>query len=230
MNLKTAMILAAGRGSRLAPLTDNVPKPMVQIAGQPLIFHQLNGLARAGIRRVVINLHHLGEQIEAAIGDGSAFNLSVVYSREAQPLETGGGIHQAAALLGDEPFLLLNGDIFTNFDFRRLPTTLAPHLAAHILLIAKPEYRQQGDFGFVHHRVNRHNRDYVYCGISVMRHNFAAPPRDKRNHPTPAFSLQAPLFQAAEEGRLAGQLINASWSDIGTPEELASVRSATSAT
>lgn len=224
MSLRTAMILAAGKGSRLAPLTDRVAKPMVEIAGQPLIFHQLHWLAAAGITRVVINLHHLGEQIETAIGDGTQFDLTVVYSKEEVPLETGGGIRQAAALLGDAPFLLLNGDIFTDFDFRHLPQTLAPHLAAHILLTPTPASRADGDFGFIHHRVNRHNRDYVYCGISVMRHSFAKPPTELIHQKQPAFSLQDPLFRAAEDGRLAGQLIDATWSDIGTIQELNKVR------
>ena len=222
MSLKTAMILAAGRGSRLAPLTDRLPKPMVDIDGRPLIFHQLHWLSEAGVERVVINLHYLGDQISAAVGDGRAFGLEVIYSKEAQALETGGGIHHAATLLGEHPFILLNGDIFTDFDFSRLPHRLPPHIAAHILLTPTPVSRSEGDFGFQHRRANRQARDYVYCGISVMRHRFAAPPPTSK---TPAFSLREPLFQAAEKGLLAGQLLDAQWTDIGTLMELERLRS-----
>jgi len=227
MSFETAMILAAGRGSRLAPLTDNLPKPMVEIDGRPLIFHQLSWLAKAGVERVVINLHYLGEQISAAVGDGRAFELDVVYSNEAQPLETGGAIHHASSLLGEDPFILLNGDIFTNFDFSRLPDALPLHAAAHILLTPTPASRTAGDFGFAHRRANRHARNYVYCGIGVMRHRFAAPPPALSKHELPAFSLREPLFHAAEKGQLAGQLLDAQWTDIGTLAELDRLRSQT---
>ena len=133
-------------------------------------------------------------------------------------------------MLGDDPFALLNGDIFTDFDFSRLPQTLPPHLGAHLLLTPTPASRTAGDFGFAHRRVNRHSTDFVYCGISVMRHNFAMPPAgsDPRNDPNggkdTAFSLQGPLFRAADSGRLSAGLLNAQWSDIGTLAELEKLR------
>ena len=141
-----AMILAAGRGTRLKPLSDHRPKPLMEVGGKPLIAHQLRWLAEAGVSEVIINLHHLGEQIEAYVGDGRQHGLSVAYSREPALLETGGGVVKALPWLGDQPFWLLNGDIHTDFPFRQFARTLPAGCLAHLLLTPTPAFRQTGDF------------------------------------------------------------------------------------
>ena len=144
-----AMILAAGRGARLKPLTDRRPKPMMEVGGAPLIGHQLRWLAGAGVKEAIINLHHLGEQIETYVGDGAAHGLAVAYSREPVLLDTGGGVVKALPWLGDEPFWLLNGDIYTDFPFRQFAKTLKPERLAHLLLTPTPAFRPSGDFEWV---------------------------------------------------------------------------------
>lgn len=217
MSLRTAMILAAGRGSRLAPLTDDIPKPLLDIGGQPLLAHQLEWLRAGGIERVVINVFHLGEQITTAIGDGRQFGLEVHYSREPQLLETGGGIRLAADFLGSEPFVLLNGDIWTDYPFAQLPQSLPPALLGHLVLTPTPAHRAEGDFGFAHRRVNRHSRDYVYCAFGVLRTAILG---DR----TGVFSLREPLFDAAAAGALAGEVWPGEWTDIGSLAQLHAVR------
>jgi len=212
------MILAAGRGERLRPLTDTTPKPLLAIHGEPLIVHQLRRLAAAGLRDVVINLRHLGEQIAARLGDGSAFGVQIRYSVETATLETGGGIQQALPLLGDAPFALLNGDIWTDYPFERLPTTLGGSLA-HLVLV--PRSQPNGDFGLQQSRVTRDvDRPYTYCGIAVIAPALfaAAPP--------PPFSLRELLFSAVAARRVSGEVWSGTWTDIGTPEQLAALRAA----
>ena len=139
-----AMILAAGKGERMRPLTLNTPKPLIPVAGVPLIEYHLGALARAGFTEVVINHAWLGEKIEAHVGNGERFGLQVTYSRETQPLETGGGIFQALKYLGDEPFVVVNGDIWTDYDFAALRRPLAG--LAHLVLVPNPEHHPEGDF------------------------------------------------------------------------------------
>ena len=219
--VRTAMILAAGRGSRLAPLTDDIPKPLLPVHGQPLIAHQLKWLAAAGVTRVVINLFHLGHDIRRELGNGEQFGLSIVYSDEPELLETGGGIAQARGLLGEAPFVLLNGDIWTDFDFSTLPETLPAHIDAHLVAIPTPPNRTSGDFSLQHHRLWRPEdtarRDHVYCGISVLRARIIG---DRKG----AFSLRDPLFEAARRGTLSGQQFTGVWRDIGTLDQLIQVR------
>jgi len=212
-----AMILAAGRGERLRPLTDRIPKPLAPIAGEPLLGHQLRWLAAAGIRELVINLHHLGEQIEATFGDGAAFGLQITYSRETELLETGGGIVNALPLLGDAPFLLLNGDIYTDFSLRQLPAALAADADAHLVLTPTPGFRQRGDFEFADGRVTARGTGYVYCGISILRPALFA---GRRAEP---FSLRDLFFESLARGALSAQIWDGFWTDIGTPEQLADV-------
>ncbi len=232
----TAMILAAGRGSRLAPLTDDIPKPLLEVHGHPLIVHQLQWLKRAGIERVVINLFHLGNDIRQTLGDGSHFGLQIAYSEEPALLETGGGIAHARKLLGEDPFILLNGDIWTDFDFRTLPPSLPANIDAHLVAIPTPESRATGDFEFQHHRLwhpaKVERRNYVYCGISLMRARFLDKQvRDKQvrdthkgGGPPAAFSTAPLLFLAAQRGELGGQHFSGVWRDIGTLDQLISVR------
>jgi MurNAc alpha-1-phosphate uridylyltransferase len=212
------MILAAGRGERLRPLTDHVPKPLLPIGAQPLIVHQVQWLAAAGIRDIVINLHHLGEQIEQRLGDGSALGVTIRYSREAALLETGGGIQHALPLLGDAPFVILNGDIWTDYPLRRLPNTLGGDLA-HLVLTRTPANRQEGDFGLSGDRVKRGaERPYTYCGIALI-----APALFDAAPPAP-FSLRILFFEAIARGRIGGELWTGEWTDIGTPDQLDAVR------
>ncbi len=147
-NMKV-MLLAAGRGERLRPLTDTTPKPLLSIAGEPLIAHQLRWLKAAGLTDVVVNLFHLGSAIEARIGDGSQYGVRVRYSRETQRLETGGGIVQALPLLGDAPFVVLNGDIWTDFPFAQLPRQLTGGDLVHLVMTPTPSHRSAGDFNLV---------------------------------------------------------------------------------
>jgi len=219
--ITTALILAAGRGSRLAPLTDDIPKPLLDVHGQPLIVHQLQWLKSAGITRVVINLFHLGQQIRSELGNGRAFDLDIVYSEEPQLLETGGAIAHARQLLGEAPFVLLNGDIWTDFNFLHLPTNLSEHLLGHLLVTPTPVNRDEGDLAFIHHRVRRprqiRNRRWVYCGIALVKAAIVG-------KQTGVFSLRDSLFAAAERGQLAGQAFHGQWTDIGTLDQLNALR------
>ncbi len=216
------MILAAGRGERLRPLTDRIPKPLLPIAGEALIAHQVRWLAQAGIRDIVINLHHLGEAIAVALGDGAAFGVRIAYSREATLLETGGGIVKALPLLGDQPFVILNGDTWTDFPFARLSRSLDDDLA-HLVLTPTPPNRTEGDFGFDGDRVTRGaDRSFVYCGISLLSPDLFV------GAPTGPFSLRDLLFDAIANRRVSGEVWTGRWIDIGTPDQLAAVRQITS--
>ena len=212
-----AMILAAGRGERLRPLTDTLPKPLAPIAGRPLLVHQLEWLARAGVRDIVINLHHLGAQIEAAIGTGTAHGVHVRYSREATRLETGGGIVRALPMLGPDPFLLLNGDIFTDFPFEQLSGALAATDDAHLVLTPRPSHRATGDFEARAGRVIARGQTHVYCGIAVLH------PRLFAGCAAVPFSLRDLLFSALDRRALGATVWNGYWMDVGTPEQLAAV-------
>jgi MurNAc alpha-1-phosphate uridylyltransferase len=209
------MVLAAGRGERLRPLTDRIPKPLVPVAGEPLLAHQLRWLAAAGVRDVVINLHHLGAQIEAAIGDGTAFGVRIEYSREVERLETGGGIVKALPLLGDGPFLLLNGDIFTDLPLAAVPVEPAADADAHLVLTRKPPHRDQGDFHWAAGRVTGRGGPFVYCGIAVLR------PRLFAGRAAVPFSLRELLFESLARGRLTAQVWDGLWTDVGTLDQLA---------
>jgi MurNAc alpha-1-phosphate uridylyltransferase len=216
------MILAAGRGERLRPLTDHTPKPLLPIAGTPLIAHQVRWLAKAGIRDIVINLHHLGDAIAATLGDGGAFGVRIAYSREETLLETGGGIVKALPLLGDRPFVILNGDTWTDYPFAQLSKPLANDLA-HLVLTTIPSNRAEGDFGLDGDRVTRGtDRPYVYCGISLLS------TRLFDGAPSGPFSLRNLLFDAIARNRVGGELWNGRWIDIGTHDQLAAVRRITS--
>lgn len=212
-----AMILAAGRGERLRPLTDTLPKPLAPVGGTPLLVWQLGWLKSAGIERAVINLHHLGEQIEALIGDGSRFGMQVEYSRETTLLETGGGIVNALPLLGSEPFLLMNGDIYTDFPLTRLMRPLTGGDDVHLLLTPRPIHREHGDFDVMDERVTRRGDGFVYCGIAVLH------PRLFAGCAARPFSLRDLLFDAVARGRAAGTVWQGFWSDIGSAEQLAAV-------
>jgi MurNAc alpha-1-phosphate uridylyltransferase len=210
------MILAAGRGERMRPLTDRTPKPLLPVAGKPLIVWHLERLARAGIREVVINHAHLGDQIEALLDDGSAWGLSIRYSAEpAGALETAGGIAQALPLLGDAPFLVVNGDIYCEYDFACLPA-LAGNDLVHLVLIPNPAHHPAGDFVLADGRVKDAGADTMtFAGIGLYRAElFGHLPRGK-----PA--KLAPLLRAAMAAdRVSGEAYGGRWVDVGTPERL----------
>jgi N-acetyl-alpha-D-muramate 1-phosphate uridylyltransferase len=215
---RRAMLLAAGRGERMRPLTDEVPKPLLPVRGKPLIVHHLERLATCGVHEVVINVAWLGERIRAALGDGSAFGLSIRYSEEgAQALETGGGIFQALPWLGSDPFLVVNGDVFTDFDFGAL--SMAPEAWAHLVLVPNPLQHPQGDFGLADGRVvETGSARWTYSGIGLYRAQLFDGCQPGR------YPLLPLLRRAIAAGRLSGEIYRGGWSDVGTVERLAALQ------
>ena len=213
-----AMILAAGKGERMRPLTLHTPKPLIEVAGVPLIEYHLRALARAGVEQVVINHAWLGEKIEAHLDDGERFSLQISYSRESQPLETGGGIFRALPLLGDEPFIVVNGDIFTDYDFANMPQTLDG--LAHLVLVDNPAHHPEGDFSLQQDRVGSPGaaNTLTYSGIALLHPQLFA---DCFNG---AFKLAPLLREAMAQGRLSGEHFTGRWIDVGSPERLAAAQ------
>ncbi len=214
-----AMILAAGRGERMRPLTDTTPKPLLMAGGKPLIVWHLERLAASGFRDVVINHAHLGAQIEAALGDGHAFGLSIRYSPEPPgALETAGGIAHALPLLGTEPFLVVNGDVWCNWDFRRAHV-LADKFA-HLVFVDNPPQHASGDFcldgNTVRYAADRIGPTYTYAGTGVFSPKFFS------GVPDGAVMKLRPLLDAAiARHELSGEYHTGRWVDVGTPERLA---------
>jgi len=209
------MLLAAGRGERLRPITDSLPKPLVPVGGRPLIAWHLTALARAGIREVVINLSWLAERLRAALGDGSEWGVSITWSEEGPvPLETGGGIYRAVPLLGPGPFLVVNADIWTDFDFATLALKEGAH--AHLVLVPNPPHNARGDFGLEGDRVVSRDTDrFTYSGVGVFRPEFFQDCTAER------FPLLPLLNRAIAARRVRGELHRGAWSDVGTAERLA---------
>jgi MurNAc alpha-1-phosphate uridylyltransferase len=211
------MILAAGRGERLRPLTDSIPKALVAAGGKPLIAWHLERLAASGCREAVINVSHLAGQIVERIGDGGRFGLAIAYSREAEPLETAGGIAGAGPLLGEAPFLLVNADVYCEVDFRRLLAFDLGERLAHLVLVPNPAHRAGGDFTLEDGEVgNGTGPRYTYAGIAVMAPALVA--GVKRGEKAPLAPL---LRSAAERGLISGELHRGAWQDVGTRERLA---------
>lgn len=208
-----AMILAAGRGERMRPLTDHTPKPLLMVGGKALIEHHIEAVARAGIHDIVINHAWLGEQIERHLGDGTRFNVHIQYSREGKALETGGGIFKALPLLGDDAFLVINGDIFTDLDLATLPTQIDG--LAHLVLVNNPAHNPRGDFALLNGKVQTSGPAMLtFSGIGVYRPELFAQCQPG------AFPL-APLLRAAmAQGQVTGSYFQGKWLDIGTPERL----------
>jgi MurNAc alpha-1-phosphate uridylyltransferase len=211
------MLLAAGRGERLRPLTDRTPKALVAVGGKPLIAWHLERLAASGCREAVINVSHLAQQIVDQVGDGQRFGLRVAYSREAEPLETAGGIAQALPLLGDAPFLLVNADIYCEVAFRPLLSHAIGDKLAHLVLVPNPPHRAQGDFSLRVRSVgNAGEPRYTYSGVAVMS------PRLVRTVPRGDKAPLAPLLRsAADEHRISGEVFDGLWQDVGTAGRLA---------
>jgi MurNAc alpha-1-phosphate uridylyltransferase len=211
------MLLAAGRGERLRPLTDQTPKPLLVVRGKALIDWHLEALARAGVREVVINLSWLGERIRGAVGAGGRFGLQIHYSEEpAAPLETGGGIFQALPLLGNAPFLVVNADTYTDIDFALL--TIAPAALAQLVLVPNPEHHPRGDFALQDGQVVETGEPrYTYAGIGVYRPELFAGCSAGR------FPLLSVLRLAIAARRLRGELFRGQWADVGSTERLAAL-------
>lgn len=209
-----AMILAAGRGARMQPLTNTTPKPLLTVAGTPLIVHHLLALAAAGVRDVVINTWYLGDQIIELIGNGSRFGVNINYSIENPLMDTGGGIVKALPLLGSDPFIVISADIFTNFPLHTLPTN--PAGLAHLILVENPSYHSSGDFSLNNDQVTPLGiaNNLTYGNIGVFRPEFfvGAP-----NGPFPLGNL---LRSHIAANLVTGQHYSGVWRNIGTPSEL----------
>ncbi|MFP5505796.1 MAG: N-acetylmuramate alpha-1-phosphate uridylyltransferase MurU [Gammaproteobacteria bacterium] len=210
-----AMILAAGRGERMRPLTDTTPKPLLRAGGRALIEYHLDNLVRAGIIEIVINHAHLGAQIEDALGDGGRYGARLVYSPEPDgALETGGGIHRALPWLGAGPFLVVNGDIWTDLEYATLPQDFDG--LAHLVLVDNPPQHPHGDFCLVDGRAREGDADRLtFSGIGLYRAALFADCAPGR------FPLAPLLRRAMAQDRVSGQHYRGQWSDIGTPERLA---------
>jgi MurNAc alpha-1-phosphate uridylyltransferase len=209
-----AMILAAGRGERLRPITESVPKALVEVQGEPLLERHLRSASAAGVETVVINLGWLGDKIVERIGSGSRFGLNVIYSPEGDDiLETGGGIHRALAMLGDEPFLVINADIYT--DMPLPPCALKDGDLGHLVLVPTPAHKDGGDFGLDNGRVrNEGDLLQTFSGVAVYRPEFFNGCSSGR------FPLAPMLRSAADADRISGELYTGLWRDVGTPERL----------
>ena len=223
------MILAAGRGERMRPLTDHTPKPLLVVGGKPLIVWHIERLHAAGYTHIVINHAHLGQQIEAALGNGAAFGVSIEYSREGSALETAGGIATALPLIDAEVFTVVNGDIYCEYDFSRLAEPMARltagHNQAHLVLIDNPPHHPQGDFVLEGGRVTNagipltpHPARFTFSGIGVYhRALFAHTPAGEK-------APLAPLLRLAiDAGRVSGEHYAGRWEDVGTPARLAAL-------
>jgi N-acetyl-alpha-D-muramate 1-phosphate uridylyltransferase len=214
-----AMILAAGRGERLRPLTDSIPKPLVEVAGQTLLGRHLENLARAGFTSAVINVSHFAQKIMARFGDGSDVGLRIAWSQESAPLETAGGIAQARALLGTEPFLLVNADIWCDYSFSKLRGIDLGRRLSHLVLVPNPPQHPAGDFTLSNGIVgNAPSPRYTYAGIAVISPQLVA------GVAAGSKAQLAPLWRtAADRGEVTAELYDGHWSDVGTPERLAAL-------
>ena len=208
------MILAAGLGTRLAPLTDKTPKPLIEIGGEPLIVRQILQLKEGGVSDIVINLHHLGEMIFNRVGNGGKYGVQIQYTWEKSLLETGGGIKNALPLLGKEPFIILNGDIYSDFSFTDLPNTLKPDSLGHLVLRQPTIDERAGDFIVSGSKIIGRGDQLTYCGIGLISPSLFI------NSPEGAFSLRELFFDALARRALEYQKFEGAWEDIGTLEAL----------
>jgi len=209
------MLLAAGRGERMRPLTDHTPKALLKAGGCPLIEHHLRRLGGAGFTDIIVNHAYLGGQIEAALGDGRRYGVDITYSAEGpRGLETGGGIFHALALLGDAPFIVVNADVFTDYPFERLTHRLNGPLA-HLILVDNPPHHPGGDFALQGERVLNHGAArYTFSGIGVYH------PDLFRAGPPGAYPLAPLLRRACDQGQISGEHYSGDWVDVGTPDRL----------
>lgn len=209
------MILAAGRGNRMRPLTDTIPKPLISVAGKPLIVHHLLRFAAAGITDIVINVSYLAEKIQTALGDGSAYGVKIYYSIEPIPLETGGGIYQALPLLGSEPFIVMSSDVWTNYPLRNLQHIQLTMQLAHLIMIKNPNHNSQGDFYFANNQLTTNSElKLTYSGFGVYHPNLF------KNSQAGIFRLADLLKPAIHQNKISAEYYQGDWIDVGTPERL----------
>ena len=208
------MILAAGRGERMRPLTDRLPKPLLVVAGKPLIVHLIDRLRAAGFDRIVINVSYLGALIEQTLGDGRQHGVELTYSHELDgPLETGGGIRQALPLLDQERFVVVNGDIWTDFPFARLSVALSGN--AHLVLVPNPSHHPDGDFVLANGQVrNEGGERLTFSGIAIYRPALFVSRAPGR------FGLAPLLREAMARNEVSGEVYRGGWEDVGTPARL----------
>jgi N-acetyl-alpha-D-muramate 1-phosphate uridylyltransferase len=220
-----AMILCAGRGERMRPLTDATPKPLLPIAGKPLVQYHIEKLAQAGITEIVINHAWLGEQVETVLGDGSQWGVVIRYSAEGEALETAGGIIKALPLLGEDPFIVVNGDVWCDYPFEKL-LALRPE-KAHLVLVANPEHNPQGDFTLTEDGLllDQGEKKFTFSGVSVMNPVLFSElicelDSGRGNGIMPLAPL---LREAMARQQVSGELYQGEWVDVGTPERLATL-------
>jgi N-acetyl-alpha-D-muramate 1-phosphate uridylyltransferase len=228
--MRHALIFAAGLGERMRPLTDHTPKPLLEVRGKPLVVWHLEKLAALGVHYVVMNTSHLADQFPEVLGDGSQWGLRIRYAYEGPiPLETGGGMLNALPLLGPEPFIAINGDIWTDADFSTLPAE--PAGVAHLMLVDNPDHHPKGDFaldqqGLVH---NDGETRLTFSGVGVYRRELLDNWRDVIGDSAealakpPRFKLAPLLRLAISRGAITGTHYRGVWTDVGTPERLASL-------
>jgi len=211
-----AMILAAGRGERMRPLTDTTPKPLLPVAGKPLIEYHLRACAAVGIREVVINVAWRGAMLRSALGDGAQFGLSIAYTDEGDAaLETGGGILNALRLLGDAPFLVVSGDVWTDYPLANCLGRLASNDVGHFVLVPNPDFHERGDFGLRDGRATDEEPRYTYANIGVFDPAFFEPCKPGK------FPLAPLMYEWIRKGRVSGELYLGRWFNLGTPAQLA---------
>jgi N-acetyl-alpha-D-muramate 1-phosphate uridylyltransferase len=219
INHMKVMILAAGRGERMRPLTDHTPKPLLAVAGKPLIVWHIERLVAAGLNDLVINHAHLGQQIVAELSDGSQFGARIAYSAENPALETAGGIANALPLLGDAPFAVINGDIYCEYDLTQIPARTSALIKAgdmaHLVLINNPEHNLKGDFGLAQYRVNDQPPKFTFSGIGIYQ------PSLFKHIPRGTAAPLAPLLrEQIAANKVSGEHFSGRWIDVGTPQRL----------
>lgn len=219
--MANAIILAAGRGERMRPLTDRLPKPLLPLGGKPLIQWQVERLAAAGFDDIVVNHSHLGALVESALGDGTRFGVRLRYSAEPVALETAGGVAQALPLLDDAPFALVSGDIHTAFDYATLLPRIdairadPARIAAHFVLVDNPQWRAHGDMGLAEGRIVRREPFLTYANIAVFHPALFVDVR-----PGTHLRLFPWAYRFVDEGRVSGEHFRGEWDNLGTPAQL----------
>jgi N-acetyl-alpha-D-muramate 1-phosphate uridylyltransferase len=208
-----AMILAAGRGARMGALCDKQPKPLLPIAGKPLIAHTLIALANAGINDVVINVSYLGHLIQKALGDGKQYGVTITYSVESPALETGGGIYKALPLLGNDPFIVVSGDLWTDYPWQQLATRLTG--LAHLVMVDNPVFHPQGDFYLDQNNILQQTGGpkLTYASMGIFH------PQLFKDCQAGTFRLTEVLLPAISRGEITGEHFKGDWINIGTPEQ-----------
>lgn len=211
------MILAAGRGERMMPLTRNTPKPLIKVKGLTLIEHSINALKKAQITDIVINIAYLGDQVKSHLGDGSKFGVNITYSDESSgALETAGGIIKALSLLGNKPFIVINSDVVCDYDLSKLILPIGS--LAHLVLIDNPKHNPNGDFSLVnnHQITNIHGQSYTFSGVGIYHPDFFK----NHMHIQGKLPLYPLLKEAIFNNQLSGEHYTGYWQDVGTPERL----------